>query len=86
MTDPVAGDSCAVPTGASYPWRMDLIDLRRCPFCGNPKLAVLSHVTEGGEARCVVCPECHAHGPLAVGNFPPGHVEFLWNVRYGADN
>ncbi len=70
------------PTG--YPRCMDTIDLRCCPFCANETLTIASVIIEIGEVRCVKCPECGAHGPLATSNDQPGHAKFLWNQRYGS--
>lgn len=33
----------------------------------------------------VVCLECGATGPKGTGGDPPGHVEYMWNQRFGAD-
>jgi len=60
-------------------------DLRPCPFCGHdaPTLVVMGgdHV----ERVSVVCAECGAVGPMTIADDPPGHAEYLWNQRYGAN-
>jgi len=69
-----------------YPRRMDTGDLRPCPFCDGRQLVVARVTDDDRVSIAVVCLECGASGPRADGDDPPGHAEFLWNSRYGADH
>jgi hypothetical protein len=65
---------------------MDVTDLRCWKHRASEQLIVASVITEGGEGRCIGCPECGTHGPMATNRDQPGHAEFLLNVRYEADH
>ena len=59
--------------------------LRSCPFCASDDL-VVARATDGDSSTlAVVCLECGASGPKAADADPLGHVEFMWNQRFGAD-
>lgn len=61
-------------------------DLRCCPFCANESLVVATVSDGETSTRAVICPECGACGPRASEDDPPGHVEHLWNQRFGMDH
>ena len=49
---------------------------------------MLTLVAMGGdkaERVSVVCAECGDVGPMTTADDPPGHAEYLWNQRYGAN-
>jgi len=62
---------------------MAAVELRPCPFCGNEKPTVVAMGSGKVERVSVVCSECGAVGPTAAADDPPGHAEYLWNLRYG---
>jgi hypothetical protein len=65
---------------------MSAADFRSCPFCASSDL-VVARTTDGKNSTlAVVCLECGASGPKGSDADPPGHVEFMWNQRYGADH
>jgi hypothetical protein len=57
--------------------------LRLCPFYANLTLKIVVAPENKREPRRVTCTECGAMGPIAWTGDPPGHAEYLWNLRYG---
>jgi len=60
-------------------------DLRRCPFCAHEMLTLVAMGGDKVERVSVVCAECGDVGPMTTADDPPGHAEYLWNQRYGAN-
>ena len=60
-------------------------DLRRCPFCYSDNLTIATATDDENATVAVVCLECGATGPKGNASDPPGHVEYMWNQRWGAD-
>lgn len=60
-------------------------DLRRCPFCDSSDLTVATATDDEITTVAVVCLECGATGPKGNASDPPGHVEYMWNQRFGVD-
>ena len=60
-------------------------DLRPCPFCCSSDLTIATATDGEITTVAIVCLECGSTGPKGTGGDPPGHVEFMWNQRFGTD-